>query len=101
MTTPFAYTSGFTIAIGDRIKWSAGGNYASGGSYQECGIGTVIEFGPAYVMVQCESGRRNSCSQRFGSDNMDLNGQRHALWFWDYDAENNAKMFDGLVESAD
>lgn len=101
MTTPFVYTSGFPIAIGDRIEWSAGGNYAGGGSYQEYGIGTVIEFGPAYVMVECESGRRNSCSQRFGSDDRDLTGQRHALWFFDYDVENDAKTFDGLVESAD
>ena len=101
MKIPFVYTSGFPIAIGDRIKWSAGGNYAGGGSYQECGVGRVIEFGPAYVMVECESGRKNSCSQRFGSDDRDLNGQRHALWFFDYDAENNAKMFDGVIENAD
>jgi hypothetical protein len=101
MRIPFAYTSGLPIALGDRIQWSESGNYVGGGSYQGRGTGVVIEFGPAYVMVKCESGRRNSCSQRLGSDDRDLSNQRHSLWFDKYDAENQVKHYSGLVERAD
>ena len=97
---PFIYTSGFTISVGDKVKFGESGNYTNGGGYARYGEGIVVSFGSPspYITIACSSGRDSSSSVN-GSMDEDLSGNEISLWFQGpYNPDG--RTYQGMIELA-
>ncbi len=98
---PYAYTNGERVLVGDRIRFSAHGNYTSGGGYGEYGEGIVLAFGnpssPAHLRVLCSTGRAKSSSVH-GCSNDDLANTQKYVWFQGWDSPTQTVTYKGRIE---